>query len=132
MELWAESENHHVRRLACEGCRPRLPWAMALTEFIRDPAPVMPILEKLKNDESEYVRGSVANNLNDISKDNLLLVVEIARNWLGGTPQTDWVIKHACRTLLKQGHSEIMELKVQQAVDIGERMEFSFIIARQA
>ena len=70
MEVWAESDNHPIRRLASEGCRPRLPWATALPEFKQDPAPILPILEKLKNDESEYVRRSVANNLNDISKDH--------------------------------------------------------------
>ena len=70
MEIWATSKNHHVRRLASEGCRPRLPWAMALPEFKKNPKPVLKVLGKLKNDESEYVRKSVANNLNDISKDN--------------------------------------------------------------
>jgi len=142
MELWAESENHHVRRLSSEGCRPRLPWAMALPEFKKEPSPIMPILEKLKNDESEYVRRSVANNLNDISKDNPQVVIEAARNWLGDNQQTDWVVKHACRTLLKQGHTEILELfgftkpnhiksgdlKAQRSVDMGENLDFSFII----
>jgi 3-methyladenine DNA glycosylase AlkC len=80
MELWAESENHHVRRLSSEGCRPRLPWAIALPEFKKDPSPVIPILEKLKNDESEYVRRSVANNLNDISKDNSYVEISAANN----------------------------------------------------
>ena len=67
---WADSDNHHVRRLASEGCRPRLPWAMALPKFKADPSPLFPVLEKLKDDESDYVRKSVANNLNDISKDH--------------------------------------------------------------
>jgi len=59
MLAWADSDNHHVRRLASEGCRPRLPWAMALPDFKNNPSPILPILEKLKNDESEYVRRSV-------------------------------------------------------------------------
>ena len=142
MELWSTSENHHVRRLASEGCRPRLPWAMALPEFKKDPSPIMPILETLKNDESEYVRRSVANNLNDISKDNPRVVIEVAKNWLGDSQQTDWIVKHACRTLLKQGNAEIMELfgfakpnhvkirqlKSQRSVNVGENLDFSFIL----
>ena len=36
---WANSENHHVRRLASEGCRPRLTCAIALPEFKKDPGP---------------------------------------------------------------------------------------------
>jgi len=140
MNVWAESTNHHVRRLATEGCRPRLPWAMALPEFKKDPSLILPILEKLKNDESEYVRRSVANNLNDISKDNPDIVIEIARKWLGYSKELDWVTRHGCRTLLKQGHPEIMELfgflkpehieikdfTVQKLVEKGENIEFSF------
>jgi len=143
MALWAESTNHHVRRLASEGCRPRLPWAMALPDFKKDPSPILPILEKLKNDDSEYVRRSVANNFNDISKDNPHLVIELARTSLGNTQQTDWLIKHACRTLLKQGQAEVMvlfgfpnpehieiaEFDTQNAVKMGENLEFSFRLA---
>ncbi len=110
MNLWAESSNHHVRRLASEGCRPRLPWAMALPEFKKNPEPILPILEKLKDDESEFVRRSVANNLNDIAKDNPSTVIEIANRWLGDNEQTDWLVKHGCRTLLKQANPEIMAL----------------------
>jgi 3-methyladenine DNA glycosylase AlkC len=66
----AESEDPNVRRFASEGCRPRLPWAMALPAFKKDPGPILPVLERLKVDDSEFVRKSVANNLNDISKDH--------------------------------------------------------------
>jgi 3-methyladenine DNA glycosylase AlkC len=110
MARWAQHENHHVRRLASEGCRPRLPWAMALPEFKKDPSPVLPILEQLKNDESEYVRRSVANNLNDIVKDHPSLVLDIARRWLGQSEQTDKLVRHACRTLLKRGNTEALAL----------------------
>ena len=67
MLRWAGDENEHVRRLASEGCRPRLPWGMGLVAFKKDPSLILPVLEKLQDDESEYVRKSVANNLNDIS-----------------------------------------------------------------
>ncbi|QDV50939.1 DNA alkylation repair protein [Gimesia fumaroli] len=119
MKRWAASKNHHVRRLASEGSRPRLPWAMALPEFKKDPAPTLPLLEKLKADPSEYVRRSVANHLNDISKDHPELVVDIAQKWIKGSPETQWIVKHACRTLLKQGKPEVLALFGYQApVDI--------------
>lgn len=108
MLLWSTHENHHVRRLATEGCRPRLPWAMALPELKKNPEKILPILKNLKNDSSEYVRRSVANNLNDIAKDHPQIVLEIAKNWKNNSKETDAIIKHGCRTLLKQGHPEIL------------------------
>lgn len=116
---WARHDNHHVRRLASEGCRPRLPWAMALPEFKNDPSPILPILDQLKNDESEYVRRSVANNLNDIVKDHPSLVLDIARRWLGQSAETDRLVRHACRTLLKRGNAEALALfGFQDEVDV--------------
>jgi 3-methyladenine DNA glycosylase AlkC len=110
MRRWAAHDNEHVRRLASEGCRPRLPWAMALPEFKRDPSPVLPILEALKADPSEYVRRSVANNLNDVAKDHPDVVLDVARRWLGHRRSTDALVKHACRTLLKRGDQRALEL----------------------
>lgn len=107
---WAENADPHVRRLASEGCRPRLPWAMALPKFKADPSPIFPVLEKLKDDESEYVRKSVANNLNDISKDHPELMLEICERWFGHSPRTDWIVKHACRGLLKARHARALKL----------------------
>jgi 3-methyladenine DNA glycosylase AlkC len=110
MLRWSAHKDSMVRRLATEGCRPRLPWAMAIPSFKQDPTPIIPILENLKNDESESVRRSVANNLNDISKDNPKTVINLVKTWKGATTETDWLIKHACRTLLKQGDAEVMNL----------------------
>ena len=110
MQVWATHENEHVRRLASEGCRPRLPWAMQLPAFVQDPSPALEILELLKHDESLYVRRSVANNLNDIAKDHPQVVADIAKSWLGDNKNTDWLVKHACRTLLKQAHPETLSL----------------------
>ncbi|MDQ6978159.1 MAG: DNA alkylation repair protein [Ghiorsea sp.] len=110
MKIWATHKNEHVRRLASEGCRPRLPWAMQLPAFVQDPSPALEILEQLKHDESLYVRRSVANNLNDIAKDHPQLVYDIAKSWLGFDADTDWLVKHACRTLLKQAHPEVLAL----------------------
>ena len=106
---WAQHKNHHVRRLASEGIRPRLPWAMALPEFKKDPTPILPILEILKNDESEYVRKSVANCLNDISKDHPDVVLQIVNTWKGSNKETDWIVKHASRGLLKQGNVHALQ-----------------------
>ncbi len=106
---WVEDRNFYVRRLASEGVRPRLPWGVALSEFKKNPKPILPILEKLKFDESEYVRRSVANNLNDISKDHPVTVLETLKQW-----KCDGVnarlIKHALRTLLKRGDKSALEL----------------------
>jgi len=107
---WAEDKNEKVRRLASEGCRPRLPWAMALPKFKKDPQPILPILEKLKNDPSEDVRRSVANNLNDISKDNQEIALDICEKWYGNLKETDAVVKHACRSLLKAGNKRALML----------------------
>lgn len=140
MANWSESTNEHVRRLASEGCRPRLPWAMALPNFKKDPAQVLEIILKLIDDESLYVRRSVANNLNDISKDNPHLVIDVAKHYLGQSENCDWVIKHACRGLLKAGDKEVLSLfgyteakhihmnnyHVDSKVILGEALNFSF------
>ncbi|VAW91793.1 DNA alkylation repair enzyme [hydrothermal vent metagenome] len=145
MLRWSRSDNYHVRRLSSEGCRPRLPWAMALPEFKHDPAPILKILERLKQDDSEYVRRSVANNLNDVSKDHPKLVLKIARQWHAKHPDTDWLVKHACRTLLKQGdpaamrlfglkkpsHVNLKSFKLDKTVKRGASLDFSFTLSTQ-
>lgn len=143
MLTWAHHRHEHVRRLASEGCRPRLPWAMGLPEFKRDPTPIIPILETLKNDPAEFVRRSVANNLNDIAKDHPELVLKIAARWKGHSPETDRLIKHACRTLLKKGNVKALEhfgfrktnnVKIQKlalaapSVRIGDKLGFTFSV----
>ncbi|WIV21315.1 hypothetical protein QPK24_11850 [Paenibacillus polygoni] len=110
MMKWSLHPVDHVRRLASEGCRPRLPWGQALTLFKQDPAPILPILEQLKADPSLYVRKSVANNLNDIAKDHPNIVIETARKWMGQHPYTDWIVRHGCRTLIRKAEPEVMAL----------------------
>lgn len=107
---WTQHANSKVRRLATEGSRPRLPWAMALPLFKKEASAIIPILEKLKDDTSEYVRRSVANNLNDISKDNPDLVIELVKKWKGVSDNRDKLVKHACRTLLKAGNTDVLEI----------------------
>lgn len=110
MNKWAKHPNEHVRRFASEGCRPRLPWGEALPVFKKNPAPVLSVLELLKEDSSLYVRKSVANNLNDISKDNPDMVLETAYRWIGKNPDTDWIIRQGCRTLIRKTNPAAMEL----------------------
>ena len=108
---WVHHGNRHVRRLVSEGTRPRLPWASRLTGFVRDPSPVLALLESLKDDPSEYVRRSVANNLNDIAKDHPDLVVDVARRWMkGASAHRKQLIRHACRSLVKAGNRECLRV----------------------
>jgi 3-methyladenine DNA glycosylase AlkC len=101
---WTRDPSLHVRRLVSEGTRPRLPWAPRLRALVADPAPVLPLLEALRDDPSEYVRRSVANNLNDISKDHPELVADLAARWLAGAPaERRRLVRHALRTLLRAG-----------------------------
>jgi hypothetical protein len=104
--------------LASEGSRSRLPWAMAVPALKKDPQLILPILDKLKNDPVEWVRRSVANSLNDIARDHPDVVLRIAHNWRGISANTDAIIKHGSRTLLKQGHTEILKYFGLDATDI--------------
>jgi 3-methyladenine DNA glycosylase AlkC len=142
-QAWSLHENHKVRRFASEGSRPRLPWGLAIPSLKKDPTRVLAILEKLKNDPSEWVRKSVANNLNDISKDHPAIMMDIARRWKGISKETDAIIKHASRTLLKQGHNEILDhyglegknisltgfAVITPDVKIGDNLEFTFAVS---
>lgn len=110
MFRWSSHSNEHVRRFSSEGCRPRLPWGTALPMFKKDPSPVLRVLEQLKSDPSLYVRKSVANNLNDIAKDNPDAVLQTARKWMGTSPETDWILRQGCRTLVRNAHPEALAL----------------------
>jgi 3-methyladenine DNA glycosylase AlkC len=111
LEEWAEDANCHVRRLVSEGTRPRLPLAPRLQAFVRDPRPVLRLLEKLKDDPERMVQRSVANNLNDIGKDHPELVVETLTRWqASGSPNAGWIARHASRTLVKQGQAGALAL----------------------
>ena len=143
MYAWSKNKNEHVRRLASEGCRPALPWGQALTKYKKDPSPILPILEQLKADPSQYVRKSVANNINDISKTHPDLIAKLAKDWFGKNEYTNWIVKHGCRTLLKKGNHEVLAVfgfhdvssiniddifLEKTAVLIGEDITFSFSV----
>ena len=141
MERWSRDENEHVRRLASEGSRPRLPWSFRLEALVTDPAPAAPILEHLRADPSLYVRKSVANHLNDISKDHPDWMLAKLKSWDLAHPHTQWIAKRAARTLIKAGHQPALTLfnfggkpavkvanfKVTPArLKLGQTLEFSF------
>lgn len=141
MNDWAENKDHHIRRLASEGSRPRLPWSFKLEQIIKNPSLTTSILERLKADDTLYVRKSVANHLNDISKDNTGYMLQLLKSWDNTHPHTSWIIKHASRTLIKKGDQDSLSLfnfeqdvKVQldnftldtHQVELGEALQFSF------
>lgn len=101
---WTSDASPHVRRLCSEGTRPRLPWAARIPAFIQNPAPVLPILEALKDDVDLYVRRSVANHLGDIAKDHPELAYAVCERWLAEASQErKWLIRHALRHPAKKG-----------------------------
>ncbi len=102
---WTTHEDLHVRRLASEGTRPRLPWGEQLQASLDDPSRGLAVLDRLVDDPELYVRRSVANHLGDIAKDHPTLAVEVAQRWLTERPDREWVVRHGLRHLFKQGHS---------------------------
>ncbi len=141
LQQWATDPSVHVRRLVSEGTRPRLPWAPRLKQFQRDPGPVVALLEMLKDDPERYVQRSVANNLNDITKDHPDVALDVCERWLADvSPSRRWIVGHALRGLVKQGHPRALTLMgvgekpaikvtsktVPARAAIGEKAVFSF------
>lgn len=111
LSRWVTDRDPHVRRLVSEGSRPRLPWGERLPAIQADPSLTLPLLESLKDDESEYVRRSVANHLNDLSKDHPRVVLETARRWLvKASPERRRLVEHGLRSLVKAGDPEALAL----------------------
>ncbi|WP_344179156.1 DNA alkylation repair protein [Kribbella lupini] len=142
VSTWTKHPDEHVRRLASEGTRPRLPWAKQVREILARPEVTREILDALRHDDSPYVRRSVANHLNDVSRANPALAVDIATSWLADpadtTPQ---LVSHALRTLVKAGDPAAMALLGYappaaltvdgpllsvEGVTVGESLEFTF------
>ncbi|MFK3970405.1 DNA alkylation repair protein [Pseudomonas sp. NPDC087358] len=141
MHGWSLDENPHVRRLASEGCRPRLPWSVRLENLMIDPSPVLEILDNLKADDSLYVRKSVANHLNDITKDNPQWVLDQLEAWPLHNRHSAWIARHALRSLIKKGDARALtlmgagdkalvtltDLSVSPgSIGLGERIKLSF------
>lgn len=112
LETWLADPSEHVRRLVSEGTRPRLPWGAQLKFLIADPTPMLPLLEALKDDPSEYVRRSVANHLNDIGKDHPELLIDLAERWMSDASKNrQRLVRHACRSLFKAGDARALALQ---------------------
>jgi len=110
MEQWATSDRAALRRLASEGSRPRLPWGMGVPELKREPQLTRRILDRLRHDPSEVVRRSVANHLNDVSKDHPGYAIAVLSEWQDGSAEVDEITRHALRTLLKAGNPDALRL----------------------
>ena len=143
MHAWTQDENHHVRRLASEGSRPRLPWSFRLEAMQANPKLAAGILDRLKADESLYVRKSVANHLNDVTKVHPEWVLDTIEGWSLENKHTAWIAKHALRSLIKQGdvraltvigagakaEVELLDVKVEPAVvRLGEPITLSLTV----
>lgn len=146
MKRWSNAPNEHHRRLASEGCRPRLPWATQVKWLMKHPKPIIALIEPMAKDESLYVRRSVANNFNDLAKDHPVLVLQ-SLNKLNRVvdERVQWVVRHAARSLVKQGHLEAMSLlgydveadlrpalvNMKQVVKFGDALELEVCIENQ-
>jgi len=143
MERWSLDADENVRRLASEGSRPRLPWSFRLEALVADPSPAAPILHNLRADPSLYVRKSVANHLNDISKDHPDWMLTRLAAWDLAHPHTQWIAKRAARTLIKAGHQPALRLfnftgkpsvtlrafrLAPSRLKLGQVLEFSFTL----
>lgn len=107
---WAESPDEHLRRLASEGSRPRLPWATRVS-WLMTPGPALPLLDRLRDDPSEYVRRSVANHVNDLAEDHPEVALRLLGRWRAdGGSHVERVLRHAVRGLLRAGHPEALAL----------------------
>ncbi len=110
LRTWVHDDNAHVRRLVSEGSRPRLPWGLRLKSLINDPSPTLALLQALQDDNSDYVRRSVANHLNDIAKDHPALVARWLQDHLpGASAERRALLRHASRTLIKDGDAAVLK-----------------------
>jgi 3-methyladenine DNA glycosylase AlkC len=111
IQTWTTHPNEHVRRLASEGTRAFLPWAIRVRALLAHPESTTPILTALRSDESEYVRRSVANHLNDLGRQSPELATTLARSWMADADaHTQWVVRHGLRVLIKKAYPPALAL----------------------
>lgn len=145
--VWSSDPNYHVRRLCSEGTRPKLPWAQKINTPVTAP---LPILERLYADKTRYVTRSVANHINDISKADPEVAIRTLISWQKSGRQNpdemNYIIRHALRTLIKQGHDQALQLlgftpslpvnvskfSVPSRVKVNTALEFSFSVTSPA
>lgn len=119
MYTWSKHEHSSVRRLSCEGLRIYLPWGIRVKYLIDNYHVIFPVLEQVKDDTSLFVRKSVANSLNDLSKLDSKEVIRICKQWKNTSANTDWIIKNGLRTLLKSGNKDALEISgISNNIDV--------------
>lgn len=142
--LWSTDIHYHVRRLASEGTRPKLPWSQKINI---SPEHAIPILDNLFSDKTRFVTRSVANHINDISKINPELAIKTLTRWKQSEKQNpkemEYIINHSLRTLIKSGNKEAItflnistdpEVEItnfeitEPVIKIGETLTFSFTL----
>ena len=110
MKQWSKSDHYHFRRLASEGTRASLPWGIKINLDYKKP---IEILDGLYYDNTRFVTRSVANHMNDISKKDASLVLDILKKWKDSKKQNkkemDFIISHSLRTLVKDGNKEALD-----------------------
>ena len=143
---WIGEPNPAVRRLAVESFRPRGVMLAHITELKQDPAPLRTILEPLLDDGSDYVRKAVANNLNDVSRDNPGVALAWTGEWMApdASPERRWILSRALRTLVNQGDPAALEIlgytpasdltliwkdTTPQTVEINQLLPFEFEVS---
>lgn len=140
---WSKDKNHHVRRLVSEGTRPKLPWAKQVPYLNSNPQERLKLILSLKEDTSDYVRKSIANHLNDISKTHPDLFYKAIQEFDLKDLQQKRIVTHAARTLIKSGDKKIFKffnlkqsekIKIKQAqistkqVKLGEKLTFKLAL----
>ena len=147
LQKWTTDKHYHVRRLASEGTRVKLPWAKNIIIDYTEP---LPILDTLYADTTRFVTRSVANHMNDISKIDPQLVITTLKRWQKSGKQSvaemQFIVRHSLRTLEKQGYPaaltllgfapaevKLTKLQIKESkVVIGGTLEFSFNVTSTA
>jgi 3-methyladenine DNA glycosylase AlkC len=96
----------NIRRFSSEVTRPRGVWSGHIRALKAEPWKGLPVIAPLRADSSRYVQTSVANWLNDASKDAPDWVARVCEEWLAESPvsPTEWICNRALRTI-RRGQS---------------------------
>lgn len=147
LQRWAQDPHYHVRRLVSEGTRPRLPWGKNVDLSW---AQCEPLLTLLHADPTRFVQRSVANHLNDWSKQDPAAVLSCLAHWQAlqraDQKTLGYLTRHALRTLVKQGHAgalkalgydpaakySLVSLRFTSQVILGQRFEFEVTLRSDA